>query len=269
MTLRRYDIEAMSWWPLLVLCATACGRLQFAPVEADAGDSPDARVCLTPAGHDEDGDGVDDACDVCPALVDDQADGDGDGVGDACDPKPAIASERLAFFDPFTMPSPQWDYGTGVLEPDQLRMSSLSSNVVVRVPGPPVHEQIEIHTNVLAVTGPGQISIQFVAPPLQTSYYCELYQTAALKYLSATFTYDGVAYDSVSKVDLPAPFGAGPITLLADHSPPNYGCTATVNGATYHVEGPIPGGMLADLVVLAMNNTDIAVTSITRVATTP
>jgi len=39
-----------------------------------------------PAGIDTDGDGVLDACDVCPDTPDQQRDRDGDGLGDACDP---------------------------------------------------------------------------------------------------------------------------------------------------------------------------------------
>lgn len=40
----------------------------------------------TPVGHDEDGDGTDDACDTCPTLPDPgQDDADGDGLGDACE----------------------------------------------------------------------------------------------------------------------------------------------------------------------------------------
>jgi hypothetical protein len=46
-----------------------------------------------PVGSDLDGDGLDDACDNCPADPNsDQADVDGDGVGDACDLCPGVAN---------------------------------------------------------------------------------------------------------------------------------------------------------------------------------
>jgi hypothetical protein len=49
---------------------------------------------------DADGDGIDDAMDLCPKVFDPirpmdggkQADADGDGVGDACDPCPLVAN---------------------------------------------------------------------------------------------------------------------------------------------------------------------------------
>src|SRR2546423_13272410 len=59
----------------------------------------DARPCA-PIGHDEDGDGVDDACDDCPATKNaGQEDGDGDQVGDLCDPYPADGHDVIVFFD--------------------------------------------------------------------------------------------------------------------------------------------------------------------------
>jgi hypothetical protein len=79
---------------LLVLVALAgCGRSDF----AEHGDGGARPRCT---GHDEDGDGFPDACDVCPADPDpDQRDTDGDGVGDACDPRPTEAGDSLAVFE--------------------------------------------------------------------------------------------------------------------------------------------------------------------------
>jgi hypothetical protein len=61
------------YWRFMLVTAAGCGRLAFdAPASAPDAVAADARVCVTPVGHDEDLDGVDDACDVCPHLVDDQ-----------------------------------------------------------------------------------------------------------------------------------------------------------------------------------------------------
>jgi hypothetical protein len=56
--------------------------------------------CIEPIGHDEDGDGIDDACDLCPQSIDD-VDRDGDAVGDACDPRPDDVCEQRLRFDGF------------------------------------------------------------------------------------------------------------------------------------------------------------------------
>jgi len=63
----------------------------------------DAAPCMDPT-HDEDGDGIGDRCDVCPAAADPlQRDTTEvakrqfeDGVGDACDPRPALGGDTLA-----------------------------------------------------------------------------------------------------------------------------------------------------------------------------
>jgi hypothetical protein len=75
----------------LWLLLAGCGRFGF-------GELGDAPACT---GHDEDGDGVADACDVCPTVADaNQLDGDRDGVGDACDPRPAIDGDYILRFEP-------------------------------------------------------------------------------------------------------------------------------------------------------------------------
>jgi hypothetical protein len=103
---------------LVLLCSIACGRLGFEPSNTQRGDAagdgaPDASIefcaaAVTP--HDEDGDGFDDACDVCPNVSDPaQGDADGDKVGDACDPAPMTAKQRVWFFDNFNAdPAARW-----------------------------------------------------------------------------------------------------------------------------------------------------------------
>lgn len=67
--------------------------------------SIDARGGCAVLGHDEDADGVDDGCDICPDLADtEQKDGDGDRVGDACDPSPTGNDDIIAF-DSFAVPA--------------------------------------------------------------------------------------------------------------------------------------------------------------------
>ncbi|HEY5934754.1 MAG TPA: thrombospondin type 3 repeat-containing protein [Kofleriaceae bacterium] len=65
--------------------------------------------------RDDDGDGVEDGCDNCPADANrDQASSDGDLVGDLCDPRPEDPGDRIVFFDSFVAPDPIWQpFGTG------------------------------------------------------------------------------------------------------------------------------------------------------------
>jgi hypothetical protein len=85
----------------------------------------------TPVGHDEDGDGRDDGCDVCPTWIDPaQGNGDADGVGDVCEaPGREELLSVIEAFDPFlptTGPSPEWipQGGDWTPVPDALRGTS-------------------------------------------------------------------------------------------------------------------------------------------------
>src|SRR5688500_3777092 len=53
--------------------------------------------CDGEVGHDEDGDGSDDACDACPYADDNDLDEDGDGIAGICDPDPTTTNSVLKF----------------------------------------------------------------------------------------------------------------------------------------------------------------------------
>jgi hypothetical protein len=70
--------------------------------DASAGDGL-ANQCVDPcdpASGDEDGDGIGDACDVCP-ISKNNVDSDGDQLGDDCDPHPNTPGDRLVLFEGF------------------------------------------------------------------------------------------------------------------------------------------------------------------------
>ncbi|HEY0254762.1 MAG TPA: hypothetical protein VGC41_24720 [Kofleriaceae bacterium] len=85
---------------LLLLLLAGCGRIGFGDQArgSDAAIATDGGACT---GHDEDGDGIPDACDDCPVDPDPaQTDRDGDGVGDACDVRPDTAGDKRVMFEP-------------------------------------------------------------------------------------------------------------------------------------------------------------------------
>ena len=121
----RYDRGVRRSLIAIVGLAAGCGRFAFDPSDA---------ATPTCTGHDEDGDGFPDACDVCPTIVNpDQADrGErdagqaADGVGDACDPRPAMTGDYVMRFESHEVPA---NYALTLVNewrPDALRLGSVT-----------------------------------------------------------------------------------------------------------------------------------------------
>ena len=134
-------------------------------------------------GHDEDGDGVIDTADNCPADVNvAQADGDGDGVGDACDPDAQVQNAIIGF-DPFITLGSPWSMvsGTWVIGGDSVETTS--GGVLAWTQASLSVSTIEAH-----VQGPvsGSVGIGlYASPQLQDGLSCSIAMVNGMYVLKA------------------------------------------------------------------------------------
>ena len=115
---------------------------------------PPPPPCAAPIGHDEDGDGADDACDICPGLSDQQdEDEDDDGVGNACDPTLDVTGDSKLRFFAFAAPSDRDHWGTNpdwVVDADAFVHVDLTPSdgsfvaMIDTPPAPPFEVQIAV-----------------------------------------------------------------------------------------------------------------------------
>ena len=224
----------------------------------------DARACAAPVGHDEDADGVDDACDNCPHVANvDQADTDGDGVGDVCDPHPAHAIDKIAFFDPFTSMRSEWNwiFGPPTYDGDSITVDTRSGYFEAELPFAPATDSFEIGGTVGAANTVGN-QRQVLVEALDNGtayYYCELngYGTPGVK-LGFTYTLDMTTYNVLANADENGLIENAPVLLRLAQEPPNVDCHTTWPptpdiGATLPAITPTHVGFAVQGVVLTLD----------------
>lgn len=246
------------WWLLLV---AGCGRIDLDAVPGDAAPiDVVTKVCAAPIGHDEDGDGVDDACDGCPHLPDGaQVDGDGDGVDDLCDPRPQTATEHIAYFDPFVSRDPSWTtFATNSTLDGESIVDDSSIKLVMRRP-----RESGNATYVLGgVFGDGTtLRRQLLLGPrtgsTSASYYCELEGIPPDGKLGLTYTPDGNNYTVAVRSNGPPP-GNGDFLLAIDDFYPDLACTTTWAVPDQHITATLPAGLATNEVSIAIQEVAVS-----------
>jgi hypothetical protein len=222
-------------WLLALACG--CGRISF------------ASICVNATNHDEDGDGIDDACDGCPHIPDpEQIDSDGDGVDDVCDPHPTMPIDHIVFFDPFTHQLPVWDITLpgATYTGDAISADTRPQGGAVTKADAPATDVYTFGAVLGAASTSGFHQVRlYVGSPPDLGYYCELYEDATSgSFFGITYTHDGVIFVSLGKV-AEQPLGNGPVHLELDHTPPTLSCHTDWPKAT-PLTANIPSGFAPD-----------------------
>lgn len=235
---------------LVVLAA--CGHVRFEPSPATGdGAAVDTLACANAVGHDEDGDGVDDACDGCPHVADPtQPDSDGDGVDDACDPNPTSPFDHIVLFDPFTGPRSEWTISNTqpTFDTDDAVIDARTTSSDFDLTGAPSTDYFEVGGEIGDVGTFVQLDLAVVGG--SGRYYCELLDAGGGQVnFDRAYTLDGSQYFTGTQYALQAPLANAPVTLALARRPPMVICTTTWPPGMVDPD-TIPGGVAEDHVRL-------------------
>jgi hypothetical protein len=237
-----------------LVVVTACGRVGFGD-ELDARDADGAKRACVPVGHDEDGDGIDDACDGCPYIYDPtQPDEDGDGVDDACDPHPTDPIDHIVFFDAFTSIDSGWtfEHDMPTVVDDQWVVDTTASGdqfYAFRSVTPMVDFfALGAH---IGSGGTGQRQVLLLAQQDPDHfYYCELNgNSTATAYFAETYTTNGTAFESLVTSTATGPIEDASFAMTYQHDSVDDSVTCKTTWPVQQptIEAAIPTGIAPTL----------------------
>ncbi len=240
----------------------ACGRLDFGVQVTPARDGRDVDAPAVTLGHDEDGDGLADDQDPCPALAGTAADSDGDGVGDACDPHPSTPGDLIVGF--FTMQPGDVPFDTATdltQEPDAVRWNGIAGGEVITRPVGSM--RIELGYDIHALVGTSQHQIAFgVDSGSQPYYFAELddngtgfhgFQIVSFDAVNGYITLMGMTFPSFHA-------GVGHERCDVDATAHAYACEGGWNGELYTAAATTPAYAGGSKIRFALNGIDVSLT---------
>ena len=225
-------IGGVRWLALVVW--SGCGRVAF-----------DDTFCESAVGHDEDRDGIDDACDGCPHVADPtQRDDDGDTVGNACDPNPTIPRERIAFFDPFTTMRDEWEFFLTPVEFTGDAISQDLSNGTIYAQNRIAPLQVGFYqiAGRIAPAGTRDRNHGILVYDGQASHGCILYDAGVSQFV-LNHSYDNMTF-SVLEAVYAQTLSEGEFVVTMRESLPMASCSTTWPADASELASTIPGNFV-------------------------